>query len=109
MDIYQCPFCHEWIKDNVKSLIEHREKDGPCDRIMTAMREKKEGEKLMDYTATNDEMMKGINVLVELQILGPELDPDPNYCHWPVLQPERLPSWAEISYNSYGEIRLYEG
>ena len=54
-----------------------------------------------------DETLNMINELVDSGILGSEQCPDPNYWHWPVLQPDRLPDWIRSNYNHYGEIRFY--
>lgn len=52
-----------------------------------------------------------IRDLVKEGVLGPEMVPDPDYWHWPILKPELLPpslhvykGWDE---DPFGEIRWY--
>ena len=48
-----------------------------------------------------------IEILVAEGVLSSELCPTPNYWHWNVLEPEKLPDHFRPDYLSYGEIRWY--
>jgi len=48
-----------------------------------------------------------IEILVAEGVLSSELCPTPNYWHWDVLEPEKLPDHFRPDYLSYGEIRWY--
>jgi hypothetical protein len=50
-----------------------------------------------------------ITKLVEEGTLSSELCPTPNYWHWDVLKPEKLPDDLKPEYKSFGEIRWYGG
>jgi hypothetical protein len=45
--------------------------------------------------------------LVEEGVLDREECPEPNYWHWTVLQPEKLPESLLEIYKEFGEIRWY--
>lgn len=55
--------------------------------------------------------LQKINRMIEAGILGPELCPEPDYWHWPVLKPAELPDDQSENFigdhAAYGEVRLY--
>ncbi len=52
-------------------------------------------------------LLNDIKALEDVGILGSENMPESWGNSWPVLQPEKLPDWAQEQYNTYGEIRYY--
>lgn len=56
---------------------------------------------------TTAEELDTINDLVSAGILGREEMPTPQYWHWPVNDPEKLPDWLKENYELFGEVRHY--
>jgi hypothetical protein len=58
-------------------------------------------------TLPADRRLAKILRLVDEGVLGRELCPTEDYWHWPVIQPEKLPSGLRRVYKIYGEVRWH--
>jgi len=54
-------------------------------------------------------LIETIRQLEKEGVLGPEQVPEPDYWHWPVLEPEKLPPFLVAQWLRLGEIRWSAG